>query len=104
MISIMAIAMTFVIGAAQIDLSVGAITALSSLVTALILSATNSIPLALLGGLALGALIGSLNGILVTAVGIPSFLVTLVNDGEIIRGFAMWVHRHGGCTHFESKL
>ncbi len=89
MISIMAIAMTFVIGAAQIDLSVGAITALSSLVTALILSATNSIPLALLGGLALGALIGSLNGILVTAVGIPSFLVTLGTMG-IIRGFAMW--------------
>ena len=90
MISIMAIAMTFVIGAAQIDLSVGSVTALSSLITALILSATNSIPLALLGGLALGALIGSINGILVTAVGIPSFLVTLGTMG-IIRGFAMWI-------------
>ncbi len=90
MISIMAIAMTFVISAAQIDLSVGAVTALSSLITALILSATNNIPLALIGGLALGALIGSINGILVTAVGIPSFLVTLGTMG-IIRGFAMWV-------------
>lgn len=90
MISIMAIAMTFVIGAAQIDLSIGSITALSSLITALIISATNNILLALLGGLAIGAIVGSVNGLLVTAVGIPAFLVTLGTMG-IIRGFAMWI-------------
>jgi len=90
MISIMAIAMTFVIAAAQIDLSIGSVTALTSLITALILSATNNIILALLGGLALGAVVGSVNGLLVTAVGIPAFLVTLGTMG-IIRGFAMWI-------------
>lgn len=90
MISIMAIAMTFVIAAAQIDLSIGSVTALTSLITALILSAANNIILALLGGLALGAVVGSVNGLLVTAVGIPAFLVTLGTMG-IIRGFAMWI-------------
>lgn len=89
-ISIMAVAMTFVIAAGQIDLSVGAITALASLITALILSSTNNVLLALLGGLVLGTLIGLINGLLVTRVGIPSFLVTLGMMG-IVRGLAMWI-------------
>jgi ribose transport system permease protein len=90
MISIMAVGMTFVIGAEQIDLSIGATAALSALITALALQATNSIIVGLIAGLALGALTGMLNGVLITVVGIPSFLVTLGTMG-IIRGFAMWI-------------
>lgn len=90
MISIMAVAMTFVIGAAQIDLSIGSITALTSLVTALILAQTNSIIVAVFGGLVLGAVIGAINGLLITKVGIPAFLATLGTMG-IAKGFAMWI-------------
>jgi len=90
MISIMAIAMTFVIGAGQIDLSVGSITALTSLITALIVAHTENILLSLIGGLAVGALIGAINGLLITKVGIPAFLVTLGTMG-ITKGFAMWI-------------
>lgn len=90
MISIMAIAMTFVIGAAQIDLSIGSIAALTSLITALVLQSTNSIILGLIAGLALGAGIGIINGLLVTKIRIPAFLVTLGMMG-IIKGVAMWV-------------
>lgn len=89
MISIMAITMTFVIAAGQIDLSVGSIAAMASLVTALLLSVTDNIILGLIGGLALGAVIGAINGLLITKVGIPSFLVTLGTMG-IVKGFAMW--------------
>lgn len=90
MISIMAIAMTFVIGAGQIDLSVGSVTALTSLITALIITYTNNILLSIVGGLAVGAIIGLTNGLLITRVGIPAFLVTLGTMG-IVRGLAMWV-------------
>ncbi len=90
MITIMAVAMTFVIGAAQIDLSVGAITALASLTCALILQATDNIFLALLGAIALGAAVGALNGFLITKFKIPAFLVTL-GTMNIIRGTAMWL-------------
>lgn len=90
MISIMAVAMTFVIAAGQIDLSVGSITALTSLVTALILSSSDSIILGILGGLVIGALGGVSNGLLITKVGIPSFLATLGLMG-IVKGFAMWI-------------
>ncbi|MEA4854531.1 MAG: ABC transporter permease [Christensenella sp.] len=90
MISIMAVAMTFVIAAAQIDLSVGAITALASLTCALILQSTNNIFLALVGSIALGAGIGAASGWLVTKFRIPAFLVTL-GMMNIIRGSAMWI-------------
>lgn len=90
MISIMAIAMTFVMGGGQIDLSVGSVAALSSLIAALAIQATDSIFLALVSGLAIGLIVGLINGLLITKVNIPAFLVTLGTMG-IAKGFAMWV-------------
>jgi ribose transport system permease protein len=90
MITIMAIAMTFVIGAAQIDLSIGSIVALSSLVCALALRSTGSILLALAAGIAVGFIAGAVNGLLITKLGIPAFLATLGTMG-IIKGIAMWI-------------
>jgi ribose transport system permease protein len=90
MITIMAVAMTFVIGAAQIDLSIGSIVALSSLVCALILRFTNNIPLALAASIAMGVFAGTVNGLLITKLGIPAFLATLGMMG-IIRGIGMWI-------------
>jgi ribose/xylose/arabinose/galactoside ABC-type transport system permease subunit len=89
MISIMAVASTFVIGAGEIDLSVGSTVALSSLIVALVLQGTNNILLAVGAGIALGAGVGLINGLLVTKVRIPSFLVTL-GMLSIVSGAAMW--------------
>ena len=97
MITIMAIGMTFVIGAAKIDLSVGSTAALSALVCALALRSTENVlpvPLAVIfaaaASLCTGGVIGAVNGLLVTRVNIPSFLVTLGTMG-IVRGSAMWL-------------
>jgi ribose transport system permease protein len=90
MISIMAVAMTFVIGSGQIDLSIGAITALSALVTALVIQSSDSILLAVAAGLLLGAVVGAVNGVLVTYAAIPAFLTTLGTMG-IVRGLSMWI-------------
>ena len=90
MISVMAIAMTLVIGSGMIDLSVGSITALSALVAALIIRDTNNIILALLGGITVGLVVGFINGILITKAKIPAFLATLGTMG-MVRGFAMWI-------------
>ena len=89
MVSVMAVAMCFVIASGEIDLSVGAIVALSALTAAWILEKTNNILFALIGALVLGILIGVINGLLVTLLNIPSFLATL-GTSSIIRGFAMW--------------
>ncbi|WP_246208596.1 ABC transporter permease [Anaerotalea alkaliphila] len=90
MISIMAIAGTFVIASGQIDLTVGAVAAMTAMIAALVLERTNSIILALVCGLAFGALAGSVNGFLVTKWGLPSFLATM-GMMSVIRGSAMWI-------------
>lgn len=89
-ISIMGVAMTFVISTAEIDLSVGSIAALSSLTSALALEAGFGILGAIVAGLGTGLIIGLINGILVTKVVIPSFLVTLGMMG-VTKGLAMWI-------------
>ena len=86
MISVMAIGMTFVLSAGEIDLSIGSVVALSAMITALLLRFTN-IFVAVLGGMAVGALVGLINGIFVTRVRIPSFIVTL-GMSAIASGFA----------------
>ncbi len=90
MISIMAVGTTFVLSTGEIDLSFGAVVALSAVTTALTLRATNSIALAVGAGISVGILAGLLNGVLVGYVGIPSFLVTLGTSGIIV-GIARWV-------------
>jgi fructose transport system permease protein len=72
------IAQTLIILTAGIDLSVGAIMVLSSIVMAK-LSADQGVPglLALLIGFGVGTLCGLVNGLLVTRLRLPPFIVTL---------------------------
>jgi fructose transport system permease protein len=77
-IGTLAIGQTIIILTAGIDLSVGAIMVLSSIVMAK-LSADAGVPglLALLIGFGVGLLCGLINGLLVTRVKLPPFIVTL---------------------------
>jgi len=88
--AVMAVAMVFVIGLGHIDLSIGAVVAESAMIIALVLRETNSIPLALLAGLSMGALVGAFNGIAVIKLKMPAFLVTM-GMCSVIRGIAMWM-------------
>lgn len=89
MIAIMAVGMTLVLSAGEIDLSIGSVAGLASVTTALTLA-----KFGLVGGVCCGILtglvIGMINGLLTTRVGIPSFLVTLAMMG-IAKGTAMWI-------------
>ena len=76
MIALLAIGQTYVIILAEIDLSVGATLGFSSVVTALVLRDHGLLP-ALAAGLGAGAVIGLLNGLLVTKTRMPSFIATL---------------------------
>jgi ribose transport system permease protein len=90
MISLMAIGTTFVLSAGEIDLSIGSIVALSALVTAISLRIDLNMWLASLAGLGIGALIGFINGIIVTKIRVPSFLITL-GMMTIVAGLARWI-------------
>jgi len=89
MIAIMAVGMTFVLSAGEIDLSIGAVAGLASVTTALALAKFGLVG-GILCGVLTGIVVGMINGLLTTRVGIPSFLVTLAMMG-IAKGAAMWV-------------
>ncbi len=74
---IIAIGMTYVILIAGIDLSVGAVLALSTVVTADLLQKGLSAPLAVAVGLGLGAGLGLVNGLIITKGRVPPFVATL---------------------------
>jgi ribose transport system permease protein len=88
MIAIMAIAMTFVIAAGELDLSIGSSAALSALVAALVMSAGYGIFAGVIAGILSGLAVGALNSFFVTVFKIPSFLVTL-GSMQLIRGLDM---------------
>ena len=85
-IAVMAVGMAFALGAAEIDLSIGSVAALSSLVGA---DAVGSFGVAARVAitLAIGVGIGAVNGLIAVKVRIPSFLVTLGTLG-IVSGIA----------------
>ena len=84
-ITIPAFGESLVIIIGGIDLSVGAVMALSGLITALALRFGLPIPLALLAGLLAGSAVGWINGTLVGRVHFPAFIVTL-GTASIVRG------------------
>ena len=74
-----AVGMTLVILCRQIDISIGSIFSVCGVVAGLL--ARSGLPMALvaLGTLAAGGLLGSINGVLVARLGLPSIVVTLAN-------------------------
>jgi ribose transport system permease protein len=86
-ITVMAVGTVLVLSLGQIDLSIGSIVALAALVSAVTLQSTKEWWLAAIAGLAVGALVGAVNGIFVTYIRLPSFLVTLATMG-LVAGLA----------------
>jgi ribose/xylose/arabinose/galactoside ABC-type transport system permease subunit len=91
LVSIMAVGMTFVIIARQIDLSVASSLALSGMAAALAMAHVgNNWIVGAAAGIGTGALVGLINGVITTRLAIPSFLVTL-GSLSAARGLAMLV-------------
>jgi ribose transport system permease protein len=88
-ITVMAVGMVFVLTAGEIDLSIGPIVAVSALLSAIVLR-ENFWFLGVGAGLAAGAAIGAVNGLLVAYMRLPSFLVTLATMG-FLAGVARWL-------------
>jgi ribose transport system permease protein len=88
-ISIMAVAMTYVIAAAEIDLSIGSVAGLAAVVAAMTID-TYGLFVGIGAGLAVGAIAGAISGGLVAWLKVPSFLVTLGMLGLVV-GVARWI-------------
>jgi len=86
-VSIAAVGMTIVIVSGGIDLSVGSMISLTTVVIAQMLRMDSSPLMAALGGIAAAALCGLVNGVLITQLRVVPFIVTL-GTMLIIRGAA----------------
>jgi ribose transport system permease protein len=94
----LALPMTLIIMTEGLDLSMGAVLTLTSLIVAIVALATGSLLLGLLAALVVGIVFGTINGWLVAVVGIPPFVATLgtlgmaqglsliVSDGQSVVG------------------
>ena len=101
-LGIIACGMTLVMIAGGFDLSVASTTAVCSVIVVLLLQSLDrpgawyTIPAALFGAVLVGIILGSVNGVLVSYVGVNPFVVTL-STMLIFRGVAL-VITHGGQT------
>jgi len=101
-LGIIACGMTLVMIAGGFDLSVASTTAVCSVVVVLLLQGLApggfwyTIPVAILGAVLVGIVLGSVNGVLVSYVGVNPFVVT-ISTMLIFRGIAL-VITHGGQT------
>jgi ribose transport system permease protein len=76
-IAISAFGQCMVIITAGVDLSVGSVMALSGLASAMLLERGVNVPLAVLGGVLTGTVVGFLNGLMLTKGKLPPFIATL---------------------------
>ena len=74
---LLAVGLTFIIGAGEIDLCFPAILGFSGFVFAVLFKEYQLGWIAVIAALASGVLVGFINGVLVAKIGIPSFIATL---------------------------
>lgn len=85
-----AIGMTFVIASGGIDLSIGSVIALASVVAAAVAKAGYDPMLCALAGVLTGAVCGLVNGLVIARLGVIPFIATLGMMG-VARGVAKWL-------------
>lgn len=103
-IAIVAIGQTFVIAGKGIDLSVGAIVALTAMVMASLSRDFGlSAPMVISTGLLLGTLIGALHGWLIAKLGIPDLVVTLAGM-EVWRGVTYLLFEGRVISRFDDSM
>ena len=100
---IMCTGMTIALIGNCLDLSVGSIYALASVVVGQMLIAGVPVPVAILGGLASGAVCGLINGSIVVRMGVPTLIATLGTQ-IAFRGIANMIGTGKDMSHFPQSF
>ncbi|HZV74192.1 MAG TPA: ATP-binding cassette domain-containing protein [Conexibacter sp.] len=83
----------------NVDLSIGSMYGLASVITAEVLSKTGNVVLGVVAGIAVGVLLGGVNGLLVRKLTISPLIVTLATLG-LYRGLAFLITQGSSVTGF----
>jgi L-arabinose transport system permease protein len=85
MIGMGACTMMFCLAAGDIDISIEAVVAVSGVFAAVLINQTHSIALGIVGGIAMGGLVGLFNGIVIARYRVNALIATLAIQ-QIVRG------------------
>lgn len=102
LLAIVAFGMTFVIISGEIDISIGATASASGVTIAALLAQGTPIILAIAAGVLVGALIGLVNGLVITYGRVASFIMTL-GTLNIVRGISL-ASTNASTIIFENEL
>lgn len=98
--AIIAMGMTLVILTGGIDLSVGSVVAITSVIVGLVMVRMNMpIWLAIIAGIMVGVVVGLLNGIMIVKTKVPPFIITLGMMG-LARGAALVITKGSSISGF----
>ena len=98
--AIIAMGMTLVILTGGIDLSVGSVVAITSVIVGLVMVRMNMpIWLAIIAGIMVGVVVGLLNGIMIVRTKVPPFIITLGMMG-LARGAALVITKGSSISGF----
>ena len=89
-----AIGLALVMISGNIDLSVGFQAASSAVITVLVLQKTGSVPVAIIVALVCGAVMGCINGFVVTKLGVSALIATIATN-YIFKGFVYYFTKDG---------
>lgn len=89
-IGMVASTMLFMLGAGDVDLSVGSIVAFTGVLTAKFMEMTGNVPLSILAGVVAGALVGLVNGVFISNFKLNPLITTLATM-QIVRGLGLIV-------------
>lgn len=101
--AIVVIGMTILFTSGSFDLSVGSVFGLGGIVASLLLQAKVNSVLAIILGILSGTLVGLINGLLVTKIGINPLIATLGMLG-IVRGIVLVITRGSGIAGLPSSF
>ena len=93
-LAIIALGATFVMTVNEFDLSIGNIVSLGGVIAALLSIRGVSVPVCFLAAVAVGIVVGGVNGVIVAKFGILSFITTL-GMGTVLRGMCYDIYEYG---------
>lgn len=100
---VLAIGMTLVILAREIDISIGSIFSICAIVAGLLAKGGFSLPMVVLGAICVGAALGAINGFLIAFLRLPSIVVTLATM-VIFREALRWMREGASIDNLPSTF
>jgi L-arabinose transport system permease protein len=91
-VGIIACTMLFCLASGDFDLSIGSVVAMSGVVAAVVVNATENVSVGIAAGVLAGGLVGVINGIAIARLGVNALIATLATM-QIVRGLGFIVSK-----------